>query len=174
MNIKITLLIKSFKMVEALDPREILKDTIKLLNYEPLNLTISVLVYDFSIDDSHYYHITKQDGRLNFVIENSSLNIDSVDSFFKVISYYALQEINISNGVTETLLFECGPENCMDYQRAKKEYSTKKIQKNFRKSREYAAWKYSPERLQQQGFFNTEFGTVCSVDLDIKYLKSIK
>ena len=71
MNIKITLLIKSFKMVEALDPREILKDTIKLLNYEPLNLTISVLVYDFSIDDSHYYHITKQDGRLNFVIENS-------------------------------------------------------------------------------------------------------
>jgi hypothetical protein len=146
-------------MVETVDPRKVLKDAVKLLDYEPLNLTIKVSLYDFSIDDSHYYRITKQDGRLNFVIENSSLNIDSVDTFLKTMSYYGIEEIIIENGVTETLLFECGLNlNCMDYQRAKKEYSTKKIQKNFRKSREYAAWKYSPERLKQQGYFNTEFG----------------
>ena len=163
-------------MVEAVDPRKVLKDAVRLLDYEPLNLTIKVLVYDFSIDRSHRYDITKQDGRLNFVEENSSLNIDSIDSFLKTISHHVIQELNISNGVTETVFFECSLLlNCMDYERAKKEYSTKKIQKNFRRSREYAAWKYSPERLQQQGFFNNSFGKkkVCSVDSDIKYLRSI-
>jgi hypothetical protein len=163
-------------MVEAVDPREFLKDIIKFLDYEPLNLSISVNVYGFSIDDMYSYKITKQDGRLNFVIDDNLLNLHSVDSFLKAISHYPIQEINISNGVTETLLFECGFNlNCMDYQRAKKEYSSKKIQKNFRKSREYAAWKYSPERLQQQGFFNTEFGKRSKhlIENEIKYLNSI-
>jgi len=163
-------------MVEAVDPREFLKDIIKILDYEPLNLSITVNVYGFSIDDIYSYKITKQDGRLNFVIDDNLLNLQSVDSFLKATSYYPIQEIIISNGVTETLLFECGPENCMDYQRAKKEYSTKKIQKNFRKSREYAAWKYSPERLQQQGFFNTEFGQsskLKQIENEISYLNSI-
>jgi len=146
-------------MVEALDPRKILKDAVKLLDYEPLGLHISVYVYDFSIDNTHLYFITKENGRLNFVIENSSLNLDSIDSFLKAITYYAIQGLTISNGFTETSLFECDPAECMDYQRSEKERSANKIQKNFRRSRDYAAWKYSPQKLQQEGFFNeTSFG----------------
>jgi hypothetical protein len=146
-------------MVEGLDPRKILKDSVKLLDYEPLGLNISVYVYDFSIDDTHLYRITKENGHLNFFIENSSLNLDSIDSFLKVISHYAIQGLTISNGVTETLLFECDPAECMDYQRSEREHSASKIQKNFRRSRDYAAWKYSPQKLQEQGYFNQlDFG----------------
>jgi hypothetical protein len=43
----------------------------------------------------------------------------------------------------------------MDHQRV----AAMKIQRKFRRSRGYAAWKYSPQRLQQEGFFNeTSFG----------------
>ena len=49
-----------------------------------------------------------------------------------------------------TTLFECYDNNC-------KNYKVKKgtdIQRAFRRSRNYAAWKYSPQRLRSEGYFN--------------------
>jgi len=46
-----------------------------------------------------------------------------------------------------------------------------KIQKKFRNSRRYAEWKYSPENLEQEGYFNKlEFGKR-KVRLSLKQLK---
>lgn len=56
-----------------------------------------------------------------------------------------------------------------------------KIQNEFRKSKGYAAWKYHPDRLKKQGYFNADpepgifkFGKHKSTTSDIKYLRSLK
>ena len=141
-------------MVEAVDPRKVLKDVCRVLEYQPLGIIITVYTHNTSIDDTHLYTITKENNSFNFLLDDSSLNIDSIDSFIKIISKQVIQEISISNGTDTTLLFACGEPGCMDNQRV----AAMKIQRGFKSSRGYAAWKYSPQRLQQQGFFETSFG----------------
>ena len=145
--------------METVDPRKVLKDLVKLLDYTELHLQIIVNVYDHLSDDTHSYVIRKINNKLDILVDNSELNVDNTESFLKVIERFAISSIELENPYTEILIFNCEGSDCMDFKRAKQTLAGTKIQKAFHKSRDYAAWAYSPERLKEQGYFdNVEFG----------------
>jgi ankyrin repeat protein len=63
-----------------------------------------------------------------------------------------LNQANKEGKTALTVADEIGFSNIVDY--LKKYVSTKKIQQGFRKSRGYAAWKYSPEKMKAEGMFD--------------------
>ena len=71
----------------------------------------------------------------------------------ELLKNYVITVIALTNRLYEDnnpfTLFDCQDNKCLDARR----FAASKIQSSFRKSRDYAAWKYHPEKLRKEGYF---------------------
>jgi ankyrin repeat protein len=126
---------------------------------------------------------------VNYLVEhNADVNDQDIPPLLVAIEVGDLElvKILVQNGadIDEEILLlanEMGNKTIIKYLFEKPE-AAKKIQRAFRKSRGYAAWRYSPERMKAEGMFDLDYSkglnsfgkrkaTLRSILSDIKYLK---
>ena len=101
-----------------------------------------IIVIDRYIDESF---ILKYD--------NQEEKIYSKDVILKIIKFilkkHYIYDIDFNSREQSNNLFYCNDQECLEVRKI----ATKTIQKEFRKSKEYAAWEGHPLRLKKLGYF---------------------
>ena len=172
--------------METVDPREVVKAAFRIVEVLP-PLTFDISVY--TVDDEPagllgYIYTVRKNNEGNFTVfseHDEPFTIHSYRDFEIVLKKAVIDIVDCStrNAVndhvlTQMVLFRCEEQGCLDRRR----HATSKIQSEFRKSKGYAEWKYHPQRLKAQGYFNDlSFGkrkpknpALQRVNSEIKYL----
>ena len=191
--------------MEDVNPRNILEQCFGILDLLPIN-SINIEIYTgtellTNIFRDIYYIIRINNGMYNINSEQriyeagTPISLTKAEIFVyikkKIINKIDLYNRGDDGRFRSITLFECDNQNCSEI----KKFSTNRIQSNFRKSKDYAKWNWSPQRLNEQRVFGenavkgiysispydrapeefdirTRFGNI-SFDIDIKYLKKL-
>ena len=173
--------------METVDPRKVVEAAFRMVEaLPPLRFAFSVYtIHDEPAGLLGYSYTIEKNNEGNFTV---SVHLENVEPYTTIHSYKDLEIILKKavieiiecytlndNVLTQMVLFRCEEQGCLDRRR----YATSKIQGAFRKSRGYAAWKYHPQRLKAQGYFNDlSFGKRSGSALkrlnEIKYLSKLK
>ena len=146
--------------MENVDPRKVIKYCFKLLESYP-NESLTLEIYTgledaVKLSEFEVFYVIKYEDNfeIGFDSKNENLNLKNVNQFLELLKNHVITIIDLTNrlgGINNRLtIFRCEDNKCLDARR----FAANKIQSSFRKSRDYAAWKYHPERLRKQGYFN--------------------
>ena len=144
--------------MEAVNPRDILEHCFDILNLLPDN-SISIELYtgqeEITTKIGDIYYIHKENDKYRVVFEGDRepmlLTKDEFKFIIKkeLITIISLRNPNGAQFNRSIVLFRCENPNCSEF----KNWATKTIQSNFKKSRGYTEWQWSPSRLNEQGVF---------------------
>jgi hypothetical protein len=146
--------------------------TIRLANnnYQATFVILMNVINNNSIEISIH---NNNDEPLNYFSTDPGISDEDVQKMLKTMlqSYY-IEDVNVrGGGDCEFELFSCRGHHCPNYQEVMERLATKMIQRNvkarhllktesakkiqnaLRGSREFNKWKWSPERLKEQGVF---------------------
>ena len=159
--------------MQNIDPREIIKHCFEILKLYP-DESLILEIYT-GIENGEYlsnfeiFYVTKHENNFEISFENNNgiLILNNINQLLKLLKNYVITIIGLQNRLENShnsfTLFRCENKECLNIRKS----SANKIQSSFRKSREYAAWKYHPERLKKQGYFDE------NSDLPVKENKKI-